>query len=49
MITAKANVFLSLLKYIDADWWKIFDVISCSVVIDQKLNSDIKIIFVQNS
>jgi len=29
MISAKANVFLSLLKFIDADWQKIFDVISC--------------------
>ena len=29
MITAKANVFLPLLKVIDADWLKIFDVITC--------------------
>ena len=29
MITAKANVFFSLLKFIDADWQKVFDVISC--------------------
>jgi len=28
MITAKANVFLSLLKVIDADWLKTFYVIS---------------------
>jgi len=46
MITAKANVFLSLLKFIDADWWKIFDVMSCC---NRPEIDHIKMIFVQNS
>jgi len=45
MITAKVNVFLSLLKFTDADW----HLTSYPVVMDQKLTSDIKLIFVQNS
>jgi len=29
MVTAKAHVFLSSLRFIDADWYEMFEVISC--------------------